>query len=143
MQTMSKGSRLQYRFKRLVRDTRWQLGNGAFLRKKPPGARVLVYHGVCQSDPFQFNTLFITRAKFEAQLKLYKKYFALISIDDFYNQRFHQEKFNLCLSFDDGLANNHKYVLPLLEQYQVPAIFLSPAFAMPGMMCYGMMCWQF
>ncbi len=123
MHTITKRTKLQYRFKRLVRDTGWQFGGDTFLRKKSAGARILVYHGICQSDPLQFNTLFLTREKFEAQLRLYKKYFTLISLDDFYNRRFNEEKLNLCLSFDDGFANNHKYVLPLLEQYQVPATF--------------------
>src|SRR5258706_10165233 len=60
---------------------------------------------------------------FEAQLRVYKKYFDIISLDDFYHQRFHNDRFNICLTFDDGFANNYKYVLPLLEQYGAPAAF--------------------
>jgi peptidoglycan/xylan/chitin deacetylase (PgdA/CDA1 family) len=64
---------------------------------------------------------------FESHLKLYKQYFHLISLDDFYQGKFNDDRFNLCLSFDDGFANNYKHVLPLLEVYQVPAVFFVTA----------------
>ena len=87
------------------------------------GSRILVYHGICQRDPLRFNTIFLTQKVFETQLRFYKKYFHIVSLDDFYQQRFSREKFNLCLSFDDGFFNNYKYVLPLLETYKIPACF--------------------
>ena len=104
-------------------DISWKLGLKNHILTANSAARILVYHGVCKTDPFRFNSLFITVKKFESQLKLYKKYFHLVSLDDFYMQRFSSERFNLCLSFDDGFANNYEYILPLLEHYQVPAVF--------------------
>ena len=91
------------------------------------GARILIYHGVCRRDPGRFNSLFISKSRFEKQLRLFKKYFHLLNLDDFYEGKFHPQKFNLCLSFDDGFANNFTHVLPLLEQYQVPATFFITA----------------
>ena len=91
------------------------------------GARILVYHGVCRTRPTRFNSLFITAKTFESHLRFYKKYFAVISMDDFYQKRFISGRFNICLTFDDGFANNHDYVLPLLRKYQLPAHFFVTA----------------
>lgn len=115
--------RFSNRLKGLPRDIGWLLGLNQSFFRKARGARLLVYHGICLNDHLRFNTLFIKLKTFESQLQLYKKYFNLVSLDDFYQQKFNNDKFNVCLTFDDGFANNYKFVLPLLEQYQVPAVF--------------------
>ena len=99
---------------------------------KARGSRIMVYHGVCTDDPLKFNTLFITKKRFEAHLKIYKEYFNPISLDDYYAGLFSTEKFNICLTFDDGFANNHHYVLPLLQQYKIPATFFITAIRAAG-----------
>jgi peptidoglycan/xylan/chitin deacetylase (PgdA/CDA1 family) len=109
--------------KGLPKDVVWHLGLNRSLIKKNKGGRILVYHGICKKRHLQFNTLFLRLKSFEAQLRFYKKYFNIVTLDDYYDQQFIQEKFNICLTFDDGFANNYKYVLPLLEQYKIPAAF--------------------
>ncbi|HEX5151441.1 MAG TPA: polysaccharide deacetylase family protein [Parafilimonas sp.] len=64
---------------------------------------------------------------FEAHLRFYKNYFHIISLDDYYNQRFSKERFNICITFDDGFANNYKYVLPLMNKYHIPVTFFITA----------------
>ncbi|MBL7730225.1 MAG: polysaccharide deacetylase family protein [Chitinophagaceae bacterium] len=117
-----------------IRQWRWKLkgagrelgmltGHTKTFFRKARGQRILVYHGVCQQDHLRFNTLFVTQRMFERQLQLFKEYFHLLSLDEYYAGKFSEDRFNVCLSFDDGFANNHKYVLPLLEKYEVPAVF--------------------
>jgi peptidoglycan/xylan/chitin deacetylase (PgdA/CDA1 family) len=91
--------------------------------KNSAGGRILVYHGIVIKDPFRFNTLFLNLKTFERQLQFYKKYFNIISLSDFYERKFCDDKFSICLTFDDGFANNYKYAASLLEKYQIPATF--------------------
>lgn len=100
------------------------------------GSRILVYHGVCKSDPYRFNHLFITAEKFEAHLKLFKEYCHCLTLDEYYAGKFSSEQFNICLSFDDGFANNYEYVLPLLKQYEIPAAFFITSIRKAG---YGIL----
>lgn len=124
MPLLSNITELNYRLKGLPADIAMLAGfkKPAFFRAAR-GSRILVYHGVCRKEHLKFNTLFVTERMFEKHLLLYKKYCNLISLDDHYAQRFSDKQFNICLSFDDGFANNHKYVLPLLEKYEIPAVF--------------------
>jgi peptidoglycan/xylan/chitin deacetylase (PgdA/CDA1 family) len=116
-------SKLLRKLKGYKRDVRYFLGLDKTFYKNARGSRILIYHGICHEDHTRFNPIFLTAKTFEAHLKLYKKYCNVVSLDDYYKGNFSNEKFNICLTFDDGFANNHKYVLPLLEQYQMPAVF--------------------
>src|SRR5215831_12456770 len=121
------GATINRRLTYAKRDALAVLGfNKSFLRNAR-GARILLYHGLCNTDHTRFNGIFLTREIFEAHLQFYQEYFNVVTLDQFYSREFSNSKFNVCLTFDDGFANNFKYVLPLLEKYEMPATFFITA----------------
>lgn len=87
------------------------------------GARILVYHGICEEDHLRYNNSFITRKTFQQHLEYYHRYFNVLSLDDYFSHNWSSDRFNICITFDDGYANNYKYAFPLLEEYSIPAAF--------------------
>jgi peptidoglycan/xylan/chitin deacetylase (PgdA/CDA1 family) len=115
--------KLRQRITGAWRNGAWQLGFNRQVFEKATGTRVLVYHGICFSDHLRYNTLFLTIKAFESQLRLYKKYFQVVTLDDLYNGNFDDRRFTISITFDDGFSNNYRFVLPLLEAYEIPATF--------------------
>ncbi|MGZ3833776.1 MAG: polysaccharide deacetylase family protein [Mucilaginibacter sp.] len=121
------GSKLRREAKYLHRDIRYSLGFDERFYRDARGSRILIYHGICKHDHTRFNPIFLKLKTFEQHLQFYREYFNVISLDDFYQERFSNDKFNICITFDDGYANNHKYVLSLLHQYKLPVTFFVTA----------------
>ena len=115
----------------------WQNIAGTYLlnrllKRHAGEARIVTYHGICIKQHTKFNGIFLKNSTFESHLKFYQKNFNVISLDDYYKGNFHPLKFNICVTFDDGFSNNHKYVLPLLKKYQIPAAFFITAIREAG-----------
>ena len=120
-------SKLYRESKYLRRDLAHLSGFDEKFYRNARGSRILIYHGICLTDHTRFNPIFLKLKTFEQHLQFYTKYFNVVSLDDHYQGNFSNEKFNVCITFDDGYANNHKYVLSLLKKYQLPATFFVTA----------------
>ena len=120
-------SRLRRKANYAFNDMRSVFGMNKQLFRHREGARIVIYHGLCRSNHTRFNTIFLQLKTFEKHLQFYKKYFNVVSLDDYYNQRFSKNRFTICITFDDGFANNYKYVLSLMDKYQIPVTFFVTA----------------
>lgn len=127
------GTKLYRETRHFGRDITHLLGFDEAFFHNARGSRMMIYHGVCLADHTRFNPIFIKLKTLEKHFKFYKKYFNVVSINDFYEQKFSNDKFNICITFDDGYANNHKYVLYLLAKYQLPATFFVTAIRNEGL----------
>lgn len=123
----SLSSKLSRRTRHLYRDVNHILKLDEKVFKNARGCRMLIYHGICLKDHTKFNPIFLKHSTFEAHLQFYRKYFNVVSLDDYFSGKFSRDQFNICMTFDDGYANNHKYVLSLLKKYQLPATFFVTA----------------
>lgn len=114
--------------------TRWKINEGLFalgfgqnLLKSKGGKRMICYHGIDQFGRTDLNSRFLKMSEFEAQIQWLAQNCNLLSIEDYFNTQDNGPQLNVCLSFDDGYRNNFDYVLPILEEYEVPAIFYVTA----------------
>lgn len=87
-------------------------------------AVVLMYHRIAdvKYDPWQLS---VSPANFEQQLKVLKDHFKVIPVSELIQQvhNNHIRKDAVCLTFDDGYADNYLAAKPLLEKYNCPATF--------------------
>ena len=109
---------MQLKLKKLIKKI---LVNSGFVTRlvylSHNNLRILMYHGVTKhSVPIE---------QFENQLNYIKKYFNCYWISEIPRilQVQSQNKPALFLTFDDGLKNNFKNVVPLLEKYNIKATF--------------------
>lgn len=96
-----------------------------------PKCAILIYHRVCKldNDP-QF--LCVAPHNFDAQLSILKKKYKIISIQTLVNCLISKKAIprnSVCITFDDGYADNLYNALPVIEKYKIPVtIFISTNF---------------
>ncbi|WP_309642715.1 polysaccharide deacetylase family protein [Flavobacterium sp.] len=115
--------RIKYRLALLYKTILFQLGLGNHLLKNRYGERILVFHSLDFDGNTDYNSRFVSKDYFEALIQYFLEHYNLISLDDFYAQKFKKDMLNIAITFDDGLSNNYELALPILEKYKVPATF--------------------
>ena len=115
--------KIQYRSTLYYRTLLFKLGLGNRLLKNRYGERILLFHGVDENGDNNYNSRFISASYFESLISYFSTHFNIISVDDFFKRKFKDHVLNIALTFDDGYLNNHKFVVPILEKYGIPASF--------------------
>jgi peptidoglycan/xylan/chitin deacetylase (PgdA/CDA1 family) len=87
------------------------------------GVTVFMYHDIGPDGDDVDAWQVVRQRDFLAQVAYLKKYYQLISLDtaaELMDSDVQPRKPPAVLTFDDGLRGNHKYLLPLVNQYQLP-----------------------
>ncbi len=79
---------------------------------------VLMYHGISKMG----GEGTVQADAFERHIRLLKKYFEFINVNDGSKETKSTKK-RLLLTLDDGFLNNYEIAAPILRHYQIPAIF--------------------
>lgn len=96
-------------------------------------AVILMYHRVLPptADTSSTDGIIVTPATFNMQMAFLKKHFRPMSAEQFREgiERGHFAGRSCLVTFDDGWWDNERHALPILEQFDIPAvIFLATAF---------------
>jgi len=90
------------------------------------GQCVLIYHGIDDGEIPRVNTKFISKSLLETQLRWLKKHTTIVPAKDLFEPTDEDKGFRIAITFDDGFANNHKYLLALVEKLEIPiTIFVT------------------
>ena len=85
-----------------------------------------MYHGVDLFQNVDFNGRFISQSNFEKHIQFLKKNYNIVSVQQAFTHDFINDDKGVCITFDDGYVNNLDYVLPLINEYDIPvAIYVT------------------
>jgi peptidoglycan/xylan/chitin deacetylase (PgdA/CDA1 family) len=94
----------------------------------PSGARarlsILIYHRVLPADD-GFNTWDVTAGQFDSQMRALAEQFAPLPLSEAMERLAARSlpARAVCVTFDDGYADNAEVALPILRKHRVPATF--------------------
>jgi peptidoglycan/xylan/chitin deacetylase (PgdA/CDA1 family) len=113
-------------------------GDQLIWKLDPSGLRILCYHGVCADevakDPW-VPSEFVTKTAFDEQMRYLSRNATVLPLQEAHRllREGSLPPRSVCVTFDDGYANNLKFAYPILQKYGIPAtIFLSTAYIETG-----------
>lgn len=87
------------------------------------GDLALMYHGVTRGNYKELNKRHTPAYIFDGQLKVFSRYYEIVSVADFFDNNVKINKPKLCITFDDGYVNNLETALPIIKKHHIPASF--------------------
>jgi peptidoglycan/xylan/chitin deacetylase (PgdA/CDA1 family) len=84
---------------------------------------IIMYHGIDTKGTNPFNQKHLGIKDFEKHIIFLKKKCNIISVKDYFEEKFIKNKINVAITFDDGYLNNYTNAFPILEKYKVPETF--------------------
>lgn len=113
-------SRISNKLNRTFTDIVFKTNLEKLIFSKKKGAVILCYHGVDLHEDKRFNMRFFSNKTLEKHFFYLKKYTNVISIKDYFDQKWDENRLNVAITFDDGYRNNYLYLKPLVEKYELP-----------------------
>ena len=99
-----------------------------YYRRRQKSPLVLFWHDVANGASKSIEGESFPVELFKAQIRYLKKYYEIISIDEFYKRFLNQSFTNkeVVITFDDGYKNNLLVAAPILKKNNIPfTVFLS------------------
>jgi len=89
---------------------------------------IFMLHGIVEDKEYSWETIRkqCSLGRFENVLKVLRRYFEFISMEDavqMLSGKVPLRPYCAVLTFDDGYRNNYELALPVLEKYNIPAIY--------------------
>jgi peptidoglycan/xylan/chitin deacetylase (PgdA/CDA1 family) len=113
--------RMRFRLKWLLEDLFAILGKKPDFHQRKGQVEILCFHGVCDVKELLINGRFMQLHRFEALIHALKEHTNILSMADLIANNVDHSRLNVVLTFDDGYRTILTHVLPVLENYQVPA----------------------
>jgi len=122
---MSLQSRVVSGFYRRLKAICYLLGIENLLYSKLQSKDVIIlFHSVLDVERANVNIRNLSAVKFEKLVKYLKSNFKIVSLSEMLNSP--SDVPRIAITFDDGLINNLRFALPILEKHRAPAtIFIT------------------
>lgn len=114
--------------KEIIKNLFVRLGGDNLLRILNQTPRILFWHGVDTLPDSKIEAESISKDDFLKQIMYLRKYFNIISMDDFHDKfnTNNLSKKDIVLTFDDGYKNNLKILAPIMREMNIPyTVFIT------------------